>query len=178
MGFSEQQDNIWDWVNGILNPLVDGEPPANPVPIIWEAEKGTRPTKSYIQLNIPSDTSLGTVEKTLVEVDPNDPEDMGEQTLIGHADFTLSVQGFGKNAINYLKKLREESEKQVFLELLNAKGFVLRNVLPILPVPEIIDETPEKRWAMDIILGYVWSTVDTPGYIEHVVYSGEVNPPK
>ncbi len=152
MGQQEKEDALHMWLGMMLG---------SAVPIIWEAERGPRPNCSYLKLSIPSDTPMGTVEKSLADSN-------GVITLTGHNDISLSIQSFGANSVDYLIAIKQSIDLETNMAMLNDSGFVIRNIGPITPVPEIIDETPEKRWIMELQLGYAWSATDTTGYIENV----------
>src|SRR5690242_9998037 len=124
MGVQEEKENgLWDWANAILNPTPeDPENPPPVIPIVWEGENGPRPDSAYLQLNIINDTPRGTAEKSLVD------GVSGEQTIIGHGDLTLSIQGFGAGSNEYLNTIKETMDKEAILALLDTKGFAFRDV--------------------------------------------------
>jgi hypothetical protein len=164
MGFQQaKQDALWDWVTSILNTTGD---PSKEIPIVWANERGPRPGVAYVQLNITTDSPEGTVQITPADVD-------GNVLLIGYGVMNVSLQSFGPDSNEYLEILKRSYRKDSSKTVLDTSGLVIREVGNVNGVPEILDETPEHRWVLEMTFGYAWSTTDAVGYITNVEYTGD-----
>ena len=159
---SAKKDAIFTWIDTILNP----EGSTIQVPLVWEGENGPRPTNPYLKMNITSDNHLGQPYKSLVN------ETTECLTITGQGVISLSIQAFYEGADEYLNALKQANELESIQELLESLGIVIRNFGTITAMSEIFQEEAEKRWSMDVTIGYQWSTTDKAGYINDVNYSG------
>jgi hypothetical protein len=159
---SAKKDAIFIWIDTILNP----EGSTIHIPLIWEGENGPRPVYPYLKLNITSDVHLGQPYKSLVN------ETTECLTIIGQGEISLSIQAFYEGADEYLNALKQANELESIEELLESLGIAIRSFGTITAMSEIFQEDAEKRWSMDVTIGYQWSTTDKVGYINDVNYSG------
>lgn len=163
---TEKEDKVFEWIDYILNPPAEeGETPPPTIPIIWEGEPGVRPDCSYVTLKM-EDVPQGTVQK-------GKANSIGIATARGDGKLIISTQGYGKGSDEYLNTIKENSELESVLAFLDTKDLAIWSIGTIIPIPEIIDNVPEERYEMEIILGYAWTKTDTPGYIGTVEYYGD-----
>lgn len=171
------RDAIADWVDGVLNPVPEvpegEEPPVIvPVPWVWANEKGMRPKVPYLALNLITQTERGGPSYSLVDVDPEDPEDVGIQTIRQEISATLSIQAFYSGGESLIHRLRNSLKTEAGRAKAAALGISVLDAPAVKDISSIIDESPEHRWLWELTIGTAEVIEDAPGYIANVDYTG------
>lgn len=169
------EDKIREWADFVINGsvLID----ENKTPIIWGWGKGPRPKKQYISMSIISNPQKGQVYKSNVEISIVEGSEKGIQTLIFEYECTVSIQGYGDLMADKLDVLRISPEFIKVSEKLDSLDIVIRKTGDVTDISEVIDEQNEKRFLLEVVVGYAATAEDEPGWMTNVNYSGNYNPP-
>jgi len=170
------EDNIWEWVNFVIN--TDAQPDDSGIQIVWGWGKGVRPKSQYISLNIISNPQKGQVYKSNVVVTKVDNVESGIQKFLYENECTVSIQGYGDMMADMLDLLRISSDFLVVSEKIQTLGLSLRKAGDVTNISEVLDEQNEQRFLLEVVFGYASTAEDKPGWMTAIDYKGEYNPPK
>jgi hypothetical protein len=136
--------------------------------VIWRNDNGTRPVPPFIAIEIVGGSRRGFPWKSLVKINADNPEDMGEQTIVQPGKKTLTIYGFGEGSFDLLETIRDSVYLEDYKNMLAQKGLVLLNVMDVTGTPAEIDGIRENEPHFDFDVAFNRVFTDRPGWIEHV----------
>jgi hypothetical protein len=96
------------------------------------------------------------------------PDVAGVRKIKGNREFTVTINAFGTNAINYLQLLINSLEKPSVLEYLRANGIVFIRKLAINDVTALLETVYEERSICDIQFRLGENFTDNNSWIDQV----------
>lgn len=166
------KDTLYDWVEAIVrdNGRTDE--------VIWRGDNGVRPRSPFIAVELVGGSRPGRPWRSRIKVNPDNPEDMGEQTLIQPAKKTLTMYGFGEGSFDLLETIRDSIYLDEYSTMLAQRGLVILKALDVTGAGSEIDGVIEAQPRFDFIVVFNRVFTDTPGWIEHVTVKTDDLPMK
>jgi hypothetical protein len=157
------KDNLYDWVEAVVrdNGRTD--------PVIWRDENGIRPKAPFISIEIVGGSRSGHPWHSRIKVDlPEDPADLGRQTIVQPAKKTLTMYGFGEGSFDLLETIRDSVHLDDYSIMLAQRGLVIRETFDVTGPASEMDGVREAQPHFDFVVAFNRVFTDIPGWIEHV----------
>ena len=163
------KDALYDWVAAVV--AEEGRTD----PVVWDNEDGPRPKPPFISLEFTGTSTPGFPDYSMVNVDPDNPEDQGEQTISRFVRRALTMYAFGKGAFDLLETIKASYEKDAYIQMLAEKGLVIPYALEVIENPAVRGGVDTENSALfEFYVTYTRVIKDSPGWIETV----HINPSK
>jgi hypothetical protein len=162
------KDAVYDWVAAVV--AEEGRTD----PVIWDNEDGPRLIPPFISLEFTGTSTPGFPDYSMVEVDPNNPEDEGVQEISRPVRRALTMYAFGQGAFDLLEAIKASHEKDAYIQMLAEKGLVIPYALEVIENPAVLGTDTEVSALFEFYVTYIRVTQDSPGWIETV----RINPSK
>jgi hypothetical protein len=162
MSWTAVQDVLYDWALSHSGLNVSTEQDK----VFYANEKVMQPNATYITLNISN-----IIKETNDELRNINDTDFVVSTI---RSFTLSVNCYGKAALDYAVNLQSSFGKIEVKELLNTQNISFVSVDPIIDISALMDTIIEKRYVFEAKF-YIASNVSiVSDVIENVEMQGEL----
>jgi len=157
------KDAIYDWVAAVV--AEEGRTD----PVIWDNEDGPRPKPPFISLEFIGTSTPGMPDYSMVEVDPDNPEDQGVQKVSRFVRRALTMYAFGKGALDLLETIKASYEEDKYIEMLAERGLVIPYALEVRENPAVRGGTDTESSALfEFYVTYIRVKEVSPGWIETV----------
>lgn len=138
---------------------------------IWDKQNAPKPANPYISLNLSPERDLGNEVRRR-----NDG--YGTLDILGRREATLSVNAFGRGAIDICNSLWLALRRPTIVDRCMGMRIAFIRAEAPQDLTELIDgRSWEERANLDLIVGYSIATTDDPGYITTVDVPGEFADP-
>lgn len=131
--------------------------------IIYANQNAPRPALPYMTMYLNNYRTRGR-DQGLAVVD-------GKRQMLGHREFVVSLQSFGKGAFDSLARLGQLLEADTALEALNSTGIVVYEHSSVNDVSIFLEAGSEERASLELSCRAAVTYIDDVGTIETV--SGE-----
>ena len=163
------KDAIYDWVAAVV--AEEGRTDL----VVWDYEDGPRPKPPFVSLEFTGSSTPGTPNFSQVDVDSDNPEDNGVQTITRYVRRALTMYAFGEGAIDLLETIKASYEKDAYILMLAKRGLVIPYALEVRENPAARGGTDTENSALfEFYVTYTRVIEDSPGWIETV----QINPSK
>jgi hypothetical protein len=166
------KDNLYDWVEAVVRDSGRADP------VIWRNENGVRPKPPFIALEIIGGSRLGHPWKSRVKIDPENPGDAGEQTVVQPVRKTLTMYGFGKDSVDLLEMIRDSIWMDAYVTMLARRNLVIEQAFGVTGLGAETDSVMETQAHFDFVVVYNRVFTDKPGWIEHAKAASDDLPMK
>jgi len=173
MTYSELQDKIADWaiVNcGLVTDPVTARTIYNKAEsarsaseqeifeamnnvVLWMAENGPRPNRTYMTLHLFNINTPGLPYKSVATEHGTTPNFTYTQQIKFPEDVTVEIQFYGKGVENNAQTLRRSLMLETPLSDLRIAGLVVRKDTPVRDAHTPIDKTYEERVVYEVTFG-------------------------
>lgn len=157
MTYSQLETELYNWAS--INTTV---------PVIFADENGTRPDGNYITLKVMTFSKIG--QKDELPADNN-----GDRSVKYDEDFTLNIEGYGRGVQDNIQELKDSLQRESGLQALYQVGIAVRADSDITDVSALLDETIEKRYLYEIMMGFSRKIQENVGVIENVEWTPAYN---
>lgn len=157
MLYSELETELYNWASNNTSVLV-----------IFADGNGTRPDENYISLKIMTISKIG--QKDELSTDIN-----GDRKIKYDEDFTLNIEGYGIGVNDNIQELKDSLQKETVIQALVQAGIAVRNDSDITDISELLDETIEKRYLYEVMMGFSHEIDENVGVIENVEWTPSYN---
>jgi hypothetical protein len=166
------KEALYDWVEAVVkdNGRTD--------PVIWRDTGGVRPTPPFVSMEILGGSRPGHPWKSRVKIDPENPEDMGEQTIVQPSKKTVTLYGFGEGAADLLEAIRDSIWMEAYSSMLEQKGLVIQQANDVANIGSEMDGVMENQCHFDFTVAFNRVITDRPGWIEHAKVASDDLPMK
>jgi hypothetical protein len=164
------KDAIYDWVAAVV--AEEGRTD----PVIWDGDDGPRPEAPFISVTFTGTSTPGSPNYSMIEVDPEKPDDPGVQTISRFVRRSLTMYAFGERAMDLLETIKASLDKEAYIEMLGKKGLAIPQALDVRENPAVYSGSTEDAAIFEFFLTYTRVMTDTPGYIETVDITPEEIP--
>lgn len=146
---------VLTWVqHGAVAP---GASPLSDPTVIWADQPGPRPERPLLTLKL---TSAGSHYGEDEGLDGCNDDDEPIRTIVGDRTASLSVQGYGEGAVDWLDTLGISWRRESIKALLLAQGLTILDAGPVTDLTAALDGSPEPRHLREFQVGY--REVDDP----------------
>jgi len=154
-------------VSWVKNYIKVGTPAAS-IPVIRAQENGARPSSElFATLDLSNFSPKGFASKEIINVTTNEYA----YNYIG--TITVSIQFYGKDALEQLEKLRATTEHEYTKSLLNDAGSAIMTQGDILDLTGLKDSRYEERGRLELVMHTTFRSTEEVNWIESVEINGE-----
>jgi len=145
----------------------------NPSATIIRADgQGTRPSLPYLTYKIENFESIG------MPYFDGETDVSGNENIKYDENFQVTLRGYGLSARDLMKVIKDKLRLNSGIDILVANNIALRELNnPITDISLTIDNTTEKQYLWEIIMGYAEQITDDPDYIANVELIDNINQP-
>jgi hypothetical protein len=154
------KDALYDWVAAVV--AEEGRTD----PVIWDNDDGPRPEAPFISLTFTGSNTPGFPNYSMIEVDKENPDDWGTQTISRFVRRSLTMYAFGERAMDLLETIKASIDKEAYKEMLEKKGLAIPQVLEVSQTPAVYSGSTEEAAIFEFYLTYTRVITDSPGWIE------------
>jgi hypothetical protein len=154
------KEALYDWVAAVVAEEGRTDPAA------WDHDDGPRPKAPFISLEFVGTSTPGSPNFSMIEVDPDDSDDMGVQEISRPVRRALTMYGFGEGAMDLLETIKESIYKDRYITMLALKGLVIPDALEVRENPAVRGVDTENAALFEFYVTYTRVMTDSPGWIE------------
>ena len=138
------------------------------VPVIFADENGTRPNENYLSLKVMNYLKIG--QKDELKIDNN-----GNRSVKYDEDVTVNIEGYGIGVQDNIQELKDSLQLDSVIQSLVSVGIAVRADSDITDISTLLDETIEKRYLYEIMMGFSRKLQENVGVIETVEWTPTYN---
>jgi hypothetical protein len=153
------KEAIYDWVSAVVKEEGRSEP------VIWDHDDGPRPVPPFVSLEFTGTNTPGSPDYSMVDVDPEKPNDNGVQIITRFVRRALTMYGFGDGAVGLLEQINDSIYKDAYIAMLALKGLVIPQALEVTENPATRGISVENSAFFEFYVTYTRAIKDSPGWI-------------
>lgn len=157
MTYSQLETELYNWASNNTSVLV-----------IWADENGARPDENYITLKVMTFSKIG-------QKDELPTDNSGDRKVKYDEDFTVNIEGYGIGVQDNIQELKDSLQLESVLQSLVQAGIAVRADSDITDISVLLDETIEKRYLYEIMMGFSHEIQENVGVIESVEWTPTYN---
>ena len=159
----EIEDALYNWVNGVVNPLG--------ATVLFADQDFPRVGTPFVTIKIGTQRSLALMDEHSTPVGVT-----GVSTITGERTMEATIEAYGSGAFDLMYAIEASlSKDEIRNSLYYTGGLAVWNTEGVLNLTEMIDTNYEPRFAMDIKIGYKHIDTEVVSWIETVEITGFID---